>query len=89
MIALVGGAAGTRTPYLNTASVALSRMSYSPALCAIPPVRLVGPLSEATRRPLAPTGVHGHGSRASSTTLPPRTLRRLAGWVYYSRSTPH
>ena len=26
----IGGAGGIRTPYLNTASVALSRLSYSP-----------------------------------------------------------
>jgi hypothetical protein len=35
-----GGAEGTRTPYLNTASVALSRLSYSPMLRRSP-VRFV------------------------------------------------
>ncbi len=30
MALVFGGAEGTRTPYLNTASVALSQLSYSP-----------------------------------------------------------
>ena len=51
-----GGAEGTRTPYLNTASVALSRMSYSPVI--IDPLKR--PLSGANRRPLLSFTVAAH-----------------------------
>ena len=44
-----GGAEGTRTPYLNTASVALSRMSYSPRQNR---QSTQSPLSGTTRQPV-------------------------------------
>src|SRR5215217_7982642 len=67
-----GGAEGTRTPYLNTASVALSRMSYSPRTTRRGCDPLCGPLTEATRRRLVGKDrfpVHRRGSRASSTPV--------------------
>src|SRR5918998_4390688 len=85
-----GGAEGTRTPYLNTASVALSRMSYSPRTTRGGFDPLCGPLTEATRRRLAEssdspsrlTGEFDPGYRLA----PPGGS--LAKGVYYSRSQP-
>ena len=88
-----GGAEGTRTPYLNTASVALSRMSYSPAwTCARRrsarwPGNGGDPATASGGARRAP--VHRRGSRASSARIV--ALHRPAtrwGWAYYSRSTP-
>ena len=76
----VGGAAGTRTPYLNTASVALSRMSYSPMT-----IREAGPLggliTEATRRWLLDefdrsAASHQPAARCVRSTAPDRRYAR-------------
>src|SRR5215208_2982032 len=77
-----GGAEGTRTPYLNTASVALSRMSYSPRTTRYGSDPLIGPVTEATRRRLVGRTnprftVAAHGRVRPR--LPSCTARRLAG----------
>src|SRR5918993_3284167 len=85
-----GGAEGTRTPYLNTASVALSRMSYSPRTTRPGFDPLCGQLTEATRRRLAESS--GSPSRLTGEFDPGCRLAppggSLARGVYYSRSQP-
>ena len=85
-----GGAEGTRTPYLNTASVALSRMSYSPRRSrrGLDPLWLPGNggvPAMASGRSRFTTAAHGR----VQPNLPPCTTRRLANRrAYYSRSQP-
>ena len=85
---MMGGAAGTRTPYLNTASVALSRMSYSPMTArSTQPVRLVACYR---RQPGDRYCLHDRGSRTSSTAYA-ASHQPAARWrsVYYFRSSPY
>src|SRR5215207_8996658 len=87
-----GGAEGTRTPYLNTASVALSRMSYSPRATRRGCDPLIGLLTEATRRRLVGREIPGSPSRLTGEFDPGCRLAppggSLAWGVYYSRSQP-
>ena len=78
----VGGAAGSRTPYLNTASVALSRMSYSPTCVSPLNVRYRGRPGEQYCGFLI--AAHERVRRS----VPPHTIRRWFRRVYYSRSQP-
>lgn len=84
----LGGAEGTRTPYLNTASVALSRMSYSPKGTRRGIDPLDGPITEATRRRLAvQPGSPPRLTGEFGPILSPCTSRRLANSrAYYSQS---
>src|SRR5687768_4090128 len=87
-----GGAEGTRTPYLNTASVALSRMSYSPRVTRRGCDPLIGPVTEATRRRLRGGNSPGSPSRLTGEFDPGCRLAppggSLARGVYCSRSQP-
>ncbi len=88
-----GGADGIRTRDLNTASVALSQLSYSPRSfeTGVQPTQVA-----CYRRPirrLLTLKVHNHGSRASSNSIPICHLAPTGGSlfgasIYYSRSSP-
>lgn len=84
-----GGAKGARTPDLNTASVALSQLSYSPLRYAPTDRSALDPLPVVNRRPLHPAGFTLAAPGRVRPILPglhqpPDSLWR----IYYSRSSP-